>query len=227
MFEYYSLCSAFCNQLRRFHSVCLSGRPFYRYSYLAWLNCGRYLVLPSWQYLKSQIALCQAVYAERQNSNLSLYFTAHYSADSATVAPIVYKLCSYSHYFCALLTTVRCCTIYTISTTTHSCWICHYAVTVQQYVQCYHLANCTSISLWFLQLFITVRQSARVCWHRYIFYYYIIPVITSFFFISPLTVCQSWCVDWDWCAVKYYLMKPINTSTVITGIVGAYSSENC
>ena len=75
------------------------------------LNCGRYLVLPSWQYLKSQIALCQAVYGERQNSKLSLYCTAHYAADSATVAPFVCKFFSYSHYLCALLPTVHCSTI--------------------------------------------------------------------------------------------------------------------
>ena len=86
------------------------------------LNCGWELFLQSWQYLKSQIALCQAVYGERQNSNLSLYCTAHYSADSATVAPFLYKLCSYSHYLCALLPTVHYSKICTINTTTHSCW---------------------------------------------------------------------------------------------------------
>ena len=85
------------------------------------LNCGWQLVLPLWQYLKSQSALCQTVYGERQNSNLSLYCTAYFAADSATVAPFLYKLCSYSHYFCVLLPTVHCSTIYTINTT-HSCW---------------------------------------------------------------------------------------------------------
>ena len=104
---------AYCVEiLRRLHEAVCRQR----------LNCGRYLVLPSWQYSKSQIALCQAVYGERQNSNLSLYCTALYSADSATVAPFLYKLCSYSHYLCALLPTVHCSTIYTINTTTHSCW---------------------------------------------------------------------------------------------------------
>ena len=67
------------------------------------LNCDRYVVLPSWQYLKAQIALCQAVYGERPNSNLSLYCTPDYSADSATLATFLYNEFSYSHYLCALL----------------------------------------------------------------------------------------------------------------------------
>jgi len=36
--------------------------------------------------------------------------------------------CSYSHYLCILLPTVHYSTIYTIITTTHSCWTCHYVV---------------------------------------------------------------------------------------------------
>jgi len=79
------------------------------------------LVLSSWQYLKSQSALCQAVYAERQNSNLSLYCTTQYPAESAIVAPFLCKLCCYSHYLCALLPTVHCSTICIISTIP-SCW---------------------------------------------------------------------------------------------------------
>jgi hypothetical protein len=49
----------------------------------------------------------------KYNSNLSLYCTPN----SATVTPFLYKLCSYSHYLCALLPTVHCCTIDTINTT--------------------------------------------------------------------------------------------------------------
>jgi len=51
------------------------------------LNWGRYLVLPSWQYLKLQNALYQAVFGQRSKSKLSLYCTA----DSATVAPFLYN----------------------------------------------------------------------------------------------------------------------------------------
>ena len=51
------------------------------------LNWGRYLVLPSWQYLKLQSTLYQAVFGERWNSNLSLYCKAH----SATVAQFLYN----------------------------------------------------------------------------------------------------------------------------------------
>jgi len=109
------------------------------------LNCGRYLVLPLWQYLKSQSAVCQAVYGERQNSKNS-------TKDSATVAPFLYKLYSYSHYLCALLPTVQCSPIHTISAIIHSCWSCHYAVTVLLYVQRFHLVNCTATLIGFLQL---------------------------------------------------------------------------
>jgi len=38
--------------------------------------------------------LCRSVCYERQNSNPSLYCTPHYSADSATVAPFLCKLCN-------------------------------------------------------------------------------------------------------------------------------------
>jgi len=55
------------------------------------LKTGRYLVLPSWQYLQSQSALCHAVYGEKYKSNLSLYCTPHYSADSDTVALFLYN----------------------------------------------------------------------------------------------------------------------------------------
>ena len=65
-------------------------------------------------------------------------------------------LCSYSHYLCSLLPTVHCSTIYTINTTIRICWTCHYAVTVLQYVQCHHLANCTGKPVGLFQRFITV-----------------------------------------------------------------------
>jgi len=65
--------------------------------------------------------------------------------------------CSYSHYICALLPTVHCSTIYTINTKPHSCWTCHYAVTVLQYVQCHFLAKCTGKILESCQRFITDR----------------------------------------------------------------------
>jgi len=110
------------------------------------LNFGRYLVLPSWQYLKSQSVLCQAVYGKRQNSNLSLYCTPHYSEDSATVAPFLYKLYSYSHYLCALLPTAHCSTIYTINTTTHS--LLNLSLGCKYTAIC-AIANCTGKSLGF------------------------------------------------------------------------------
>jgi len=59
--------------------------------------------------------LCRTVCDEWQNSNLSLYCTPHYSADSATVAPSLYKLCNYTHYLCAILPSVDCSTIYIIN----------------------------------------------------------------------------------------------------------------
>ena len=39
------------------------------------------------------------------HNNLSLYCTPHYSSDSATLAPYLYKLFSYNHYLCPLFPT--------------------------------------------------------------------------------------------------------------------------
>jgi len=181
------------------------------------LNCGRYLVLPSWQYLKSQIALCQSVYAERHNSNLPLYCTA----DSATVTPFLYQLCNYSHYLCALLPTAHYSTIYTINTKTNSCWTCHYAVTVLQCVQCYHLPNCTATTVGFLLGFITVLLTTvtvdSVAITR------IVSFLLSFLScltFPPDSVWQGWHVDWS--AVERYLTDSAANLPVCDVTEGAF-----
>ena len=129
--------------------------------------------------------------------------------------------CSYSHYLCALLPTVHCSTIYT---TTHSCWTCHYAVTVLQYVQCHHLPNCTATYLEFLQRFITVRPSARIWWHVWeirksydLCYLFILLCLPRYKVAEP----TYWL---RWCAVKHYLTQPVNTWTVTVVMEGAYCS---
>ena len=56
-----------------------------------------------------------------QQSLAVLHTTLLSTEDSATVAPFLYKLCSYSHYFGALLRTVQFSTIHTINAIIHSC----------------------------------------------------------------------------------------------------------
>jgi hypothetical protein len=99
-------------------------------------------------------------HGESENSNYGC--TAHHIIQQTapmyhSVTPFLCKLCSYSHYLCAHLPTVHCSTIYIINTTTHSCLTCHYAVTVLQYVHCYHLPNCTGKPLGIFQRFMTVE----------------------------------------------------------------------
>ena len=157
------------------------------------LNSGRYLVLPSWQYLKSQIALCQAVYVEKAKSNLPLYCTA----DSATVAPFLYQLCSYSHYICALVPTAHCSTIYTINTTTRSCWTCHYDATLLQYVQFYYFL---------LRLITVLLKSVTVDSVASPKNVYFLLSRHSCLTFPHDRVWYSWYVDWS--VVQRYLKKP-------------------
>jgi len=52
---------------------------------------------------------------------------------------------------------------------------------------------------------------------------YTVSLITSFLFVSHLTVSQSWLI---WCALKEYLMNTADIWTVTVVIEGIYCSEN-
>ena len=199
------------------------------------LNCGRELV--TWSCVETETWLWPifgstnlTVFAVTERSvSISLWWKIEQQSIAVLHTTLFSRQChcSYSHYICALLPTVHCSTIYTINTTTHSCWPSHYVVTVLQCAQCHHLLNCTATHLGFFQRFITVRpkvcrhwqvweirQSHNPCYHLILFW----------FPLDSVTELTCWL---SLCAVKYYLKKPVNTSIVTVVISAAYCCLKC
>jgi hypothetical protein len=160
-----------------------------------WLKVGSFIVTE----LKSHSALCQAVYLRKvEQQSVAVLHTALFSRwwhCNTISVQIVYLqsllLCTSPNRHCS--------TIYTINTTTHSCWTCHYAVTVLQYVQCLYLPNCTATLVGFFQHFITPRPKERRCWHvldirkSYNLCYHFILACLQLDCVAGLTCLLRWC----------------------------------